>query len=744
MAKMNRRDFLKLAGVAAPLAGLGAYELTHNARVPLPTGNFGPQTANAAPLPPLPPGVRAVSHHEVMHSIRRRPFPSMRSRAYVQADAPMLPFDLLEHQPTRVMSRNGVLEVDLVARFADPGEVIVGGLPLDIRTYDGRLPGRTLVARPGDVLKIRLLNQFPASDPPSEDFAHPPDENIPHGFNVLNLHTHGLNVSPEGNEDNVLVPVHPGETFEYEIHIPDDHPSGTFWYHPHKHGSAFVHLASGMAGHLLIVGRGGLANIPEIAKARDVELLFQELIINEDFKVSNQPLRSLFGLESPASFLVLTVNGLAIDEGVAIGNPPMPPILSMRPGEVQRWRFSMTTHLQTYRFGLEGHSLYIAAWDGITQDELEQVDSVEMAPANRIDVLVKASQTPGVYPFKMLPTQFGENPFFSTPPPGAETVFNVVVEGSPTDMRLPTRLNPPRQRLPYIRANEIVRRRQIDFSVSGAVLFDANGPIADTREFFINARKFSSRRIDQIMELETAEEWTLTNDPLTNISSLNHPFHIHVNWFLVMEIRHGDGSIETPNAPFGRWQETIDIPFGGSVIIRHRFENFPGKFPFHCHILEHEDAGMMSLVEVLDTRPVQATIRPETGGVLVSNDFDNRIIVRVLPNVIDKETQLTLRPQVEPPFQLQGLLDMQRAFRLGALQSRRGLELLELPTAAHIAIQYPLELPGAQFNEDTVRLYRWNDTAWTIEGISVVARMDGLLVCATQKLGQFAVLAEPQ
>lgn len=738
MAKMNRRDFLKLAGVAAPLAGLGAYELTHNARVPLPTGSFGPQTADAARLPP---GVRAVSHHEVMHSIRRRPFPSMRSRAYVRAEANKPPFDLLLHQPERVMSHRGVLEVDLVARFADPDEVIVGGLPLTVRTYDGRLPGRTLVAKPGDVLKIRHINQLPASVPPSDDFAHPLDENIPHGFNVLNLHTHGLNVSPEGNEDNVLVQVHPGETFEYEIRIPEDHPTGTFWYHPHKHGSAFVHLASGMAGHLLIVGRGDLSDIREIAVAREVELLFQELCINENFEVSNQPLRSLFGLDSPSSFLQLTVNGLAIDEGVDpdTGLGGVPPVLKMRPGEVQRWRFSMTTHLQTYLFALQDHSLHIAARDGITQDALESVDSIEMAPANRIDVLVKASDTPGVYPFKMLPTPFGENPFFTTPQ-GADIVFNVVVEGSPKDMLLPARLNPPRQRLPYIRGNEIVRRRQIDFSVTGAVLFDnMNAVIGDTREFFINTRKFSSRRIDQVMELETAEEWTLTNDPHTNISSINHPFHIHVNWFQVMEILHSDGSIENPNAPFGRWQETIDIPFGGYVIIRHRFENFPGKFPFHCHVLEHEDTGMMSLVEVLDTHPVRVKILPGTGGVLVSNDFDNRIIVRVPPNAIDQVTEFSLTHRVEPPIKLQGLLSLQRLFVLRVLPV-----YWRPPTSVLISIQYPREIPDAQFNEDTVRLYRWNGTKWTSEGISVVARMDGLLVCATNALGQFAVLAEPQ
>ncbi len=593
-------------------------------------------------------------------------------------------------------------------------------------------------------MKFHHRNDFPAD--PEKDFEHPTDENIPHGFNVLNLHTHGLNVSPEANGDNVLVQIHPGETFDYEIRIPEDHPSGTFWYHPHKHGSAFVHVASGMAGHLLIVdGPDDLRGIAEIAAAREVELLFQELLLTVDplGEVDNHPLRSLFERKS---YLQLTVNGMAIDEGLGTPEGTMPPVLPMRPGEVQRWRFSLTTHLQSYRFALHDElgnpiPLYIAAWDGVTQDALTRVLEVEMAPANRLDILVKAPPIPGTYPFKMLMTQFGENPIFTSPSPGVDelTVFNVEVSGQPLRMALPSRLNPPRQRLPHIDRQEIVRRRRIDFSVTGDVMFDMQNPpkfVADTREFFINDRKFSSQRIDHTMVLDTAEEWVLTND-----MSINHPFHIHVNWFQVMRIVHGDGTIERPNSGIGRFQDTVDIPSGGQVVVRHRFENFPGKFPFHCHVIDHEDLGEMSLVEVITPEPVEALILPQQGGVLVSNDFDNRIIVRVPPDAVTKDTQLTLLAKAPPRQHPSGFLDLQRVFTLEARQSGRGLR--EFERAALIEIKYPRAIPDGKFDKNTVRLYRRLRGQWTTEGISVVARRHGLLVSTVNALGRFAVLAKP-
>ncbi|MBA3643682.1 MAG: multicopper oxidase domain-containing protein, partial [Chloroflexia bacterium] len=109
-------------------------------------------------------------------------------------------------------------------------------------TYDGELPGPTLRFRPGDTLKLRLQNDL--------------------GGDITNLHVHGLHVSPRDNGDNVFVHVMPGESFSYEYQIPDDHPAGLFWYHPHSHGDSMQQVAGGLAGAMII--EGGLDNLPGI------------------------------------------------------------------------------------------------------------------------------------------------------------------------------------------------------------------------------------------------------------------------------------------------------------------------------------------------------------------------------------------------------------------------------------------------------------------------------------------------
>ena len=91
-------------------------------------------------------------------------------------------------------------------------------------------------------------------------------------FNDTNLHTHGLWVSPAGNSDNVLISIPPGQVFRYQYQIPDDHPAGTFWYHPHRHGSGFVQVGSGMAGALIVTGE----RKPTPDRPGDVDILLKD------------------------------------------------------------------------------------------------------------------------------------------------------------------------------------------------------------------------------------------------------------------------------------------------------------------------------------------------------------------------------------------------------------------------------------------------------------------------------------
>lgn len=170
-------------------------------------------------------------------------------------------------QPPVLRAVNGVLETTLNVTLATN---TVGGAPVTLRSYNGQLTGPTLRIKQGEKLRVLVNNQL-AADPD----ATPANPNQPHQLNTTNLHTHGLHVSPQGNSDNIFVEIHPGSNFQYEYNVPQSQPPGTLWYHPHKHGSSYVQMISGMAGALII--EGGLDEVPAIKQARDLVYLISEL-----------------------------------------------------------------------------------------------------------------------------------------------------------------------------------------------------------------------------------------------------------------------------------------------------------------------------------------------------------------------------------------------------------------------------------------------------------------------------------
>jgi FtsP/CotA-like multicopper oxidase with cupredoxin domain len=145
-------------------------------------------------------------------------------------------------EPEVRRSANGKLRTTLQVRYAYKD---IGGYRLSSRTYEGTIPGPTLRVRPGDVLRIRLINDLPPNPDPV-----PADMALPHHFNTTNFHFHGSHVSPSGISDNIFRSMEPGQSYDIEIAIPGDHTRGTCWYHPHHHGSADVQMTSGMAGAL--------------------------------------------------------------------------------------------------------------------------------------------------------------------------------------------------------------------------------------------------------------------------------------------------------------------------------------------------------------------------------------------------------------------------------------------------------------------------------------------------------------
>jgi FtsP/CotA-like multicopper oxidase with cupredoxin domain len=131
-------------------------------------------------------------------------------------------------------------------------------------TQEGLFVAPTVRLRPGQTLRIALENRLPACSE-AQQHAHS-------CYNDTNLHTHGLWVSPAGNSDNVLISISPGRRFQYEYNIASDHPAGTYWYHPHRHGGGFVQVGSGMAGALIVTGD----RLPSAERPGDIDILLRD------------------------------------------------------------------------------------------------------------------------------------------------------------------------------------------------------------------------------------------------------------------------------------------------------------------------------------------------------------------------------------------------------------------------------------------------------------------------------------
>lgn len=227
--------------------------------------------------------------------------------AQAQTSAPVRMAGHAFSQPNEIRSVGGVLDVTLNLAVAPN---TIAGRVLETATYNGLIPGPTLRVHPGDVLKIRLINNLTltGAPPPTQQvvdcgnrpahmFHSPFGPLDPVTFLHTNLHTHGLQVSPQKNGDNVLIDLAPGETCDYSIPIPlggsalpscpgpycPFQPAGLFWYHPHRHVSTSKQSWAGLAGAIIV--EGDIDRVPEVAAARDRLMVLQELWVDAKGRV---------------------------------------------------------------------------------------------------------------------------------------------------------------------------------------------------------------------------------------------------------------------------------------------------------------------------------------------------------------------------------------------------------------------------------------------------------------------------
>jgi suppressor of ftsI len=243
---------------------------------------------------------------------------------------------------------------------------------------------------------------------------------------------------------------------------------------------------------------------------------------------------------------------------------------------------------------LEGHTFYEIATDGNRHNKVVTKQVNLIPPSSRSEVFIQGG-APGTYELKALA--------FNTGPQGDNypevTMATLVVEGPPVEPFTIPRELPPVQDL---RNSPIDVYRTIVFSET---------PDGDT--FFVNGQEFGMNRIDTIVKLGNVEEWTIRN-----ISGELHVFHIHQLDFQVTQIN-------GVNQPFIGHQDTINVPVHGRVKILIPFTNpvIVGKFVYHCHILEHEDKGMMAVIQVRDPANPQLGADTNLRGINMPNDHNH-------------------------------------------------------------------------------------------------------------------------
>jgi len=457
-------------------------------------------------------------------------------------------------QPPQVRAKNHVVSLTLRA---------VNENGRDAFAFNGGTIAPVIRASPGDVLKITYINDLPAKS--SETCAVNPC------MNMTNLHFHGLTVSPNPPQDDVLgMLAMPGQVLHYTVEIPRNHPPGLFWYHTHPHGESDRQVLDGMSGAIVIEGMERYA--PQVGRLRERVIVVRGRDIEHDPKaaelrrVAEIPSKGCGG-EPEAAGEIFTVNGA------------LRPRIEIAPGERQFWRIVNASPDRYLDLQLDGQTLEMVALDGMPlayhepKAPTRTTNHLLLAPAGRLEAIVTG------------------------PPRGTHSALRTLCvdagpDGDPHPEMILAELVPPSSKAPPTQAHTIDHRppryKPIDVGPlkKGAPNFIVTFT-EDKNGFYINGRKFAPDAAPMTSaRIGTYQHWRIVNQ-----TAELHPFHIHQVHFLA----YAENGVPLKHP---EWLDTVNVPYRGSVDVILDFTDpvIKGMSVFHCHLLNHEDKGMMAKV----------------------------------------------------------------------------------------------------------------------------------------------------
>ena len=366
------------------------------------------------------------------------------------------------------------------------------------------------------------------------------------------VHWHGLHL-PFMADGSPFHPVEPGQSFEYAFTVPWG-TAGTYLYHPHPNHRTAWQVGMGLYGAIVVRARDDpLEAFPErLLILADNRFLPDGTLDFPDPESERGRLDELNGREGD----VLFVNG------------QVDPVVPIRSGEVQRWRVLNASAARVYRISLADHQLLHVGTDGGLFERPAPIDELVLANTERSELLVRGT------------AGRGERASLSTLP-----YDRYMPRGRPDDWEEPRRLltlsygpDPPVEAPPIPTRLRHVPRMDPRNATATRLIRMSQGRL--------NSRLMDMERMDVTAPLGATEIWEIRN-----LVGMDHPFHLHGFRFQVLD-RNG-----VPE-PFPSWKDTVNVPRRETVRFIVRYDEHPGLWMFHCHILEHEDQGMMGILEV--------------------------------------------------------------------------------------------------------------------------------------------------
>jgi FtsP/CotA-like multicopper oxidase with cupredoxin domain len=395
---------------------------------------------------------------------------------------------------------------------------------------------------------------------------------------MTNLHFHGLTVSPNAPQDDVLRMIAmPGQSLHYSVQIPRDHTPGLFWYHTHPHGESHRQVLDGMSGAIVIEGMDRY--VPEVKGLRERVIMLRGRSIEHDPKAEELkkyvdiPSKTCGG-EAEAVEEIFTVNGA------------LRPQIEIAPKERQFWRIVNASADRYLDLQLDEGTFEIVALDGMPlayhdpQHPTRTSDHVLLAPAGRVEAIVTGPALPTHSALRTLCVDTGPA---GDPNPGMVLADLIQPSPSPDQRNADSRSEPDhaaQARPPVSKPIKVepLKKRPPSFTV--IFTEDKNGFYINDKKFAMDAEPMTSARVG------TYQHWRIVNR-----TAELHPFHIHQVHFLA----YAENGVPLAHPA---WLDTVNVPVGGTVdvILDLTDPVIKGMAVFHCHLLNHEDKGMMAKI----------------------------------------------------------------------------------------------------------------------------------------------------